>query len=330
MTATESRYHGRLHQDSCHGTIGDSSGDPGLSNIHNLQDYEPLPIDVGAGPYERQGSSAGQSCLTSTYNQFHEGATILEQSEKDILPGRGGGVNSHPANRRLIELTRQYKGLYNSVSKGEKRSVSAQVVSILKSEGYRFLQRSEATGQLTIMSDKLAVDKTSRVIRDDLRLYDNQPQSISGTTIDTARPPEVSDVFGNSGTTTQIVPVRLPAQQFMTTHDEMTALRESVPAALELDIPPPPIGYEWTLSIVPTAAHGAALQSAPTIPTGLERITLNREEAPTWPPALLFSQRNTSQRTDDVHDFQESEPTRKSDRPMRRTRYRRGQDSSSM
>lgn len=111
-------------------------------------------------------------------------STIIQPN--DVLFGRGGGTNQHIGNQRFRELVAEQMPAYLRALKKDKIVIARHIVSIIQSEGGRFLRRSsDATKATTTtttgstsssveddcwipVTDQRAREKTSQALREGL------------------------------------------------------------------------------------------------------------------------------------------------------------------
>ena len=101
----------------------------------------------------------------------------------DVLFGRGGGTNQHIGNQHFRELVAQQMPAYLRAAKKDKVKIARHIVSIIQSQGGRFLKRrSDATTPTTVdsasssgedgywipVTDQRAREKTSQALREGL------------------------------------------------------------------------------------------------------------------------------------------------------------------
>lgn len=94
--------------------------------------------------------------------------TNMEINPNDVLCGRGGLTNSHVGNKRFRCVVAEYQLEYLKARKNDKKDIARTVVSRIRENGGRFLQRSLNSSAWTIASDKRAVEKTSQALREGL------------------------------------------------------------------------------------------------------------------------------------------------------------------
>jgi len=89
---------------------------------------------------------------------------LIEPTIQDVLLGRGVRLMKHPGNVRFREFIDGYKAEYDKAPRSNRRKVSMKVVSELKSEGVRFLQKGESS--IWVESDiSEAVNKVQQLFR---------------------------------------------------------------------------------------------------------------------------------------------------------------------
>jgi hypothetical protein len=86
----------------------------------------------------------------------------------DVLCGRGGLTNSHTGNKKYRLIVAEHQLEYLRARKNDKRSIAKTVVSRIREDGGRFLQRSSDSSLWTIVPDTKAIGKTSQALREGL------------------------------------------------------------------------------------------------------------------------------------------------------------------
>merc|ERR1739848_931084 len=86
----------------------------------------------------------------------------------DVLCGRGGLTNSHAGNKKFRYIVAEHQLEYLRARKNDKRGIAKTVVSRIREDGGRFLQRSSDSILWTVVSEKRAIGKTSQALREGL------------------------------------------------------------------------------------------------------------------------------------------------------------------
>lgn len=98
------------------------------------------------------------------------GAPIKVPNDNDVLSGRGGGVNSHPGNKRYRTIVNSMKTQYLSpqTRKAQKTQIAAGIVWTIRqsSPPGRFLKINPETGYWHEIGDKAAFRKTGQALRE--------------------------------------------------------------------------------------------------------------------------------------------------------------------
>lgn len=85
----------------------------------------------------------------------------------DVLLGRGGATNTNLGNRRYRTIVADHQAEYLRARKKDKILIAREIVSIVKSNGGRFLKRNSAD-VWTEVTDRRATEKTSQALREGL------------------------------------------------------------------------------------------------------------------------------------------------------------------
>jgi len=94
--------------------------------------------------------------------------TSKDISSNDVLCGRGGLTNSHVGNKRFRCVVAEYQLEYLKARKNDKKNISREIVTRIKENGGRFLQRNTGSRVWSVASEKKAVEKTSQALREGL------------------------------------------------------------------------------------------------------------------------------------------------------------------
>jgi hypothetical protein len=86
---------------------------------------------------------------------------------RDVLFGRGGATNNHIGNRQYRSVVAQHQDSYLAALKHEKILIARSIVSMVRQNGGRFLQRDDI-GQWVEVTDRRATAKTSQALREGL------------------------------------------------------------------------------------------------------------------------------------------------------------------
>ena len=85
----------------------------------------------------------------------------------DVISGRGARTNSHAGNQYFRELCKRHRPIYiNPGKKVKKIDVARIIVTMVQSQGGRFLRRDKVSGKWSSISDKEAMMKTCQALRD--------------------------------------------------------------------------------------------------------------------------------------------------------------------
>lgn len=118
-------------------------------------------------------SKVGPATTEMRFNETNSSDTVKTITDKDVLCGRGGGINKHSGNvvyRRVVEYN---KVLYKHVPKRHRMLVSQSIVQAILNSGGRFLQQQQDCTSLSQDAQKWkeitfrrAVQKTSQALRE--------------------------------------------------------------------------------------------------------------------------------------------------------------------
>mmetsp|Transcript_31361 Transcript_31361/g.66563 ORF Transcript_31361/g.66563 Transcript_31361/m.66563 type:complete len:511 (-) Transcript_31361:203-1735(-) len=93
---------------------------------------------------------------------------VIAPTCRDVLNGRGQGVQRHPGNEKYRKLVFVNKGLYAKCPKTDKIKISRGIVAAVRELGGRFLEMDERTQVYYDIGDKKATEKTSQALREGL------------------------------------------------------------------------------------------------------------------------------------------------------------------
>ncbi|OEU12879.1 hypothetical protein FRACYDRAFT_191130, partial [Fragilariopsis cylindrus CCMP1102] len=89
---------------------------------------------------------------------------IMNETENDVLCGRGGATLRHPGNKRYRDLIDSNKETYRISTKEEKTSISRSIVATIRNQQGRFLvERNKLWYDI---GDAKATEKTSQALRE--------------------------------------------------------------------------------------------------------------------------------------------------------------------
>jgi hypothetical protein len=91
--------------------------------------------------------------------------SILSPQPKDVLAGRGGGINQHLGNRIYRRIVEHNKPIYRQVPKRQRQLVSQSIVQVILEHGGRFLEKNHHS-TWTDIGFQRAVQKTSQALRE--------------------------------------------------------------------------------------------------------------------------------------------------------------------
>ncbi|KAL3774020.1 hypothetical protein ACHAW5_011372 [Stephanodiscus triporus] len=113
------------------------------------------PSDVAAQPHaiSPPSSSAQQEIITVP-------------RDRDVLNGRGQGVQRHPGNVKYRKLVYVNKVFYAKCPRSDKIKISKGIVDAVRALGGRFLELDERNGIYHDIGDKKAAEKTSQALRE--------------------------------------------------------------------------------------------------------------------------------------------------------------------
>mmetsp|Transcript_20487 Transcript_20487/g.44466 ORF Transcript_20487/g.44466 Transcript_20487/m.44466 type:complete len:458 (-) Transcript_20487:200-1573(-) len=117
--------------------------------------YQPhAPLPLAPQPY----------AATSMPQQGGQPVTVF--TCRDVLNGRGQGVQRHPGNMKYRTLVFVNKGLYAKCPRPDKMKISKGIVAAVREMGGGFLELDERTGTYKDIGDKKATEKTSQALRE--------------------------------------------------------------------------------------------------------------------------------------------------------------------
>jgi hypothetical protein len=91
----------------------------------------------------------------------------------DVLHGRGRPYQEYAGNAFLSRIFNARRDEYNNASRFDKTVIAYDIVKMIHERGGRFIQRDEATGGWTVVSDSVAREKISSGFRTRTRRQDN-------------------------------------------------------------------------------------------------------------------------------------------------------------
>ena len=91
---------------------------------------------------------------------------VTETTDKDVLCGRGAKLHRHPGNVTHREYVSKNKLKYIECVSTNKNEVSKSIVTAMRQQGARFLQKDESGNTWHDIGDKKAIDKTSQALRE--------------------------------------------------------------------------------------------------------------------------------------------------------------------
>lgn len=105
--------------------------------------------------YQPPASGLGQQPITTT-----------TPTMRDVLNGRGQGVQRHPGNVKYRTLVFVNKIIYAKCPRTDKMKISKGIVAAVRELGGRFLELEERSGIYRDIGDKKATEKTSQALRE--------------------------------------------------------------------------------------------------------------------------------------------------------------------
>lgn len=124
-------------------------------------------VDLGGDePQNRTETEPQDSQRETAESSSSERTSLFCVDDKDILFGRGRGVNEHPGNQRMRRIMNKYRDQYHSSERGEKCLLVRRVYNELISGGTKFLRRIEGQEDgWEEVSVQVAVDKVGHCLR---------------------------------------------------------------------------------------------------------------------------------------------------------------------
>lgn len=140
------RHHGELKNDIRlpSNTIQRNPFNDGYSRNTTAQYDRQYLYDVAKPPYQQ--------------------LTTFQVCVRDVLFGKGAGINNHPGNAYFQILVQQHQQFYTGAPKLLKRRIAMDISSLIHSCGGRFLSHSKVGGW-TILPLENATDKVSQALR---------------------------------------------------------------------------------------------------------------------------------------------------------------------
>jgi len=126
-------------------------------NRHHFGTYNPAAAAAAAGYNQHQQYQQSQTAPPPG---------ITSHTLRDVLNGRGQGVQRHPGNVKYRTLVFVNKGLYAKCPRTDKIKISKGIVAAVRELGGRFLELEERTGIYRDIGDKKATEKTSQALRE--------------------------------------------------------------------------------------------------------------------------------------------------------------------
>jgi hypothetical protein len=87
-------------------------------------------------------------------------------TDKDIINGRGQGIQRLPGNVMFRNLVNAHKQTYAQAPMAEKQNISKGIVIALRHFGFKFLKLNTKTHRYDDIGDTKAVEKTSQALRE--------------------------------------------------------------------------------------------------------------------------------------------------------------------
>jgi len=87
---------------------------------------------------------------------------------RDVLLGRGGQTNNNNGNIHFRTIVASKQLVYLEAKKRDKKSIAEECVTVVHSQGGRFLRRDEATGDWVEVPLTKAITKASQCLREQL------------------------------------------------------------------------------------------------------------------------------------------------------------------
>lgn len=85
----------------------------------------------------------------------------------DVLLGRGGVTNANPGNLCFRNIVADHQNEYLVARKKEKVLIARRIVAIVKQNGGRFLQKTDASVESWVqVSEKRAIEKAAQALRE--------------------------------------------------------------------------------------------------------------------------------------------------------------------
>ncbi|EJK67055.1 hypothetical protein THAOC_11959 [Thalassiosira oceanica] len=112
---------------------------------------------------------------------------VHSATNRDVLSGRGQGVQRHGGNVKYRHLVFVNKALYAQCPRQDKVKISRGIVRAIRELGGRFLELDERTSVYSDIGDKKAIEKTSQALREGQtklrqQIYEEEKRSGRATT----------------------------------------------------------------------------------------------------------------------------------------------------
>jgi len=151
--------------------------DPRVGYQYETYSYQPEP-STSTTYHQHAETRYGETYSSNIDNDYstqytsYEGLTVPddEVTRSDVKFGRGGGTNRHPGNLFFRKLVEDAKPAYMLAKKAQKGDISRSIVSIIRSQGGRWLKLNNLSGLWEDVGNDEAAKKVSQALREGLAL----------------------------------------------------------------------------------------------------------------------------------------------------------------
>lgn len=138
---------------------------PAAGYQHHIQQRASLSAAKHHAP--QPDAAKSQSQLVGDGAPPRDATTLIASpTYRDVLNGRGQGVQRHPGNVKYRALVYVNKGLYAKCPRNDKIKISKGIVAAVREVGGRFLEMDDRTSLYYDIGDKKATEKTSQALRE--------------------------------------------------------------------------------------------------------------------------------------------------------------------
>jgi len=125
----------------------------------------PSKVSTSSMTSEVALNDSTHTATTSTSSTSSKMA-ITQPCKHDVLFGRGKSQRDHPGNRLLRELCAVNRAVYDVADRDDKTDITRTLVEKIKGEGGHFLKYDKNTKVWILVTDEVAREKVSHMMRD--------------------------------------------------------------------------------------------------------------------------------------------------------------------